>query len=102
VSNPEKHIVEETLAEIGRTFMPFGRFGPEKYPPRGLPIYDLPAEYLAWFATKGFPKGRLGDLLNTVYQAKAEGIDSIFDALRQKAGGRASLRKRRKHEWKFQ
>ena len=49
------------LAEIGRTRMPFGKFGPAQFPPNGLPIYDLPAEYLMWFANKaGFPKGRLG------------------------------------------
>ena len=37
------------LAEIHKTRMPFGMFGKEKYPPGGVPIYDLPEEYLSWF-----------------------------------------------------
>ena len=49
--------MQKDLAEIGRTYMPFGKYGPAHYPPNGLPIYDLPAEYLMWFANKGgFPK----------------------------------------------
>ena len=81
------------LADIERTHMPFGKFGPAHFPPRGLPIYDLPVEYLGWFAQKnGFPKGRLGELLRIVHQMKVDGLDAIFDALRQRAGGKQSLR----------
>ena len=29
--------------------MPFGKYGPLHFPPRGVPLYDLPVEYLAWF-----------------------------------------------------
>ena len=55
------------VAEIARTRMPFGKFGREHFPPRGVPIYDLPVEYLAWFARKGcFPKGRFSELLASV------------------------------------
>ena len=83
-------------AEIGRAFMPFGKFGPEKFPPRGVPLYDLPAEYLAWFATKGgFPRGRLGELMKIVYQMKVDGSDFAFDEFRRRAGGRAELREKR-------
>ena len=35
---------EETMTEISRTFMPFGKYGPDNYPPSGVPIYDLPFE----------------------------------------------------------
>ena len=81
------------LAEIGRTHMPFGKFGPAHFPPHGVPIYDLPAEYLMWFANKaGFPKGRLGELLRMVYQMKADGSDAAFEPLRERAGGRAALK----------
>ena len=84
------------LAEIGRTHMPFGKFGPAHRPPEGVPIYDLPAEYLMWFANKaGFPKGRLGHLLEIVYQMKVDGSDFAFDAFRRKAGGRTALRQAR-------
>ena len=88
------------LEEIGRTCMPFGKFGPKFRPPNGVPIYDLPAEYLMWFANKaGFPKGRLGELLRIVYQMKADGSDSAFDGMRKRNGGRVSLREERKRSF---
>lgn len=80
------------LADIGSTFMPFGRFGPEKFPPRGVPLFDLPLEYLAWFERKGFPAGRLGELLRILHQLKTDGCDEIFDKFRRAHGGRTSLR----------
>ena len=79
------------LEEIGRTSMPFGKYGPSTYPPRGVPVFDLPAEYLAWFAKKGFPKGRLGELLATVFEIKECGADEVFQPLRHRNGGRFRL-----------
>ena len=90
------------LELIGRYHMPFGMFGPKNYPPKGVPIYDLPAEYLAWFALKGFPEGRLGELLRVVYQTKADGCDAVFDVIRRKAGGRYKLRPPNKRAWQFE
>lgn len=82
------------LAEIERTHMPFGKFGPAFLPPRGVPIYDLPVEYLGWFASKGgFPRGRLGELLRMVYQMKVDGAEVAFDPMRRRAGGQTPLRK---------
>ena len=90
------------LAEIERTHMPFGKFGPKFCPPLGVPIYDLPAEYLMWFANKaGFPKGRLGVLLRMVYQMKADGSDAAFNAMRKRNGGRTTLREGRKRSFDF-
>ena len=81
------------LADIAGTRMPFGKFGPAHFPPRGVPLYDLPVEYLGWFAQKaGFPQGRLGELLRMVHQMKVDGLDCIFDEFRRKAGGRTRLR----------
>jgi uncharacterized protein (DUF3820 family) len=90
------------LEQISRYHMPFGMFGPKHYPPKGVPIYDLPAEYLAWFALKGFPEGKLGELLRLVYQTKADGCDGVFDAIRRKAGGRYRLRPPNKRDWNFE
>lgn len=84
------------LEEIGRLHMPFGKFGPERFPPRGVPLYDLPAEYLAWFAAKGgFPKGRLGELMRIVHQMKVDGSDFAFDKFRRRAGGKTDLREKK-------
>ncbi|MEO8352398.1 MAG: DUF3820 family protein [Chthoniobacteraceae bacterium] len=80
------------LAEIVEGCMPFGKYGPEHFPPRGVPLYDVPVEYLAWFERRGFPQGRLGELLRIVHQLKVDGCDEIFDEFRKRRGGRTSLR----------
>ncbi len=91
-------LMEADMTAIGNMNMPFGKFGPKTFPPHGVPIYDLPAEYLAWFTNKGFPKGRLGELLKIVHQMKADGSDSAFDNFRRERG-RTKLRPERKREW---
>lgn len=78
--------------DLAHTRMPFGRYGPEAMPPDGAPLYDLPWEYLHWFAERGFPKGRLGELMEMVYHIKGDGADEVFAPLRRQAGGRHSLR----------
>ena len=83
------------LIEIGQAWMPFGKFGPKDYPPRGVPIMDLPPEYLAWFKERGFPKGRLGELLESVCDIKEVGMDMVFEPVRKLNGGRVSVRKRK-------
>ncbi len=83
------------LNEISKTFMPFGKFGPSFHPPNGVPIMDLPPEYLTWFKERGFPKGQLGELMQQVCEIKEVGMDQIFEPLRQANGGRVSTRKRR-------
>ena len=93
----------EDLAEIERTSMPYGKFGPAFHPPNGVPIYDLPAEYLSWFAHKadGFPKGKLGRLMEIVYHMKADGSDLAFEPMRRRAGGRVSLRTERQRHFEI-
>jgi len=88
------------LADIARTHIPFGKYGPQNFPPRGVPIYDLPVEYLNWFAQHGWPKGELGRLLQIVHQMKVDGSDSAFDGMRKAAGGKRSLRPPRQREWR--
>ena len=83
------------LKEIGSSFMPFGKYGPDHFPPRGVPLYDVPLEYLEWFRRRGFPQGRLGDLLKVLHQLKTDGCDEFFDEFRRKRGGRTRLRERR-------
>lgn len=80
------------LMEIASTHMPFGMFGPREYPPSGVPLMDLPVEYLAWFRQRAFPKGRLGELMAHAYEIKEVGMDSVFDPLRAARGGRYPLR----------
>lgn len=64
--------------------MPFGRYG-------GSYLDQLPYEYLHWFIDKGrgFPTGRLGELMEFVYHTKAVGAEGVFAELpkRRKTGG---------------
>ncbi len=104
--SPEQDLARrmaEDLAEIERTCMPYGKFGPQFHPPNGVPIYDLPAEYLSWFANKagGFPKGRLGKLLEMVFHMKADGSDIVFEPMRRRVGGRVSLRPKRQRSFEI-
>lgn len=55
--------------------MPFGKY-------KGTKIADLPAFYLEWFHTKGFPKGKLGMLMATAYEIKINGLDYLLEPLR--------------------
>jgi uncharacterized protein (DUF3820 family) len=90
------------LVEIGKTRMPFGKFGPKDYPPAGVPIMDLPPEYLCWFLERGFPKGRLGELMAQVCEIKSVGMDSVFAPLRQANGGRYKLQPTRRKSFDFE
>ncbi len=63
------------LATLAKTLMPFGKH-------EGRRLIDLPEDYLIWFAGKGFPAGRLGDMLKEIYEIKLNGLESLFDPLR--------------------
>lgn len=90
------------LIEIAKARMPFGKFGMKAYPPAGVPIIDLPPEYLSWFAERGFPKGRLGELMEQVHAIKSVGMDSVFDPIRQANGGRFPLHGKRTRFFDFE
>jgi hypothetical protein len=90
------------LVEIAKTRMPFGKFGIKAYPPSGVPIIDLPPEYLSWFKERGFPKGRLGELIAQVEAIKSVGMDSVFDSIRQSNGGRFRLQPTRRKSFDFE
>ncbi|MFA6931269.1 MAG: DUF3820 family protein, partial [Lentisphaeria bacterium] len=66
------------LAEAASIRMPFGRFGPQAVPPAGLRICELPFEYLKTFVKKGFPRGRIGELMELVYRMKLDGAEEVF------------------------
>jgi uncharacterized protein (DUF3820 family) len=81
--------------------MPFGKFGPKECPPNGVPVYDLPYEYLRYFERRGYPKGSLGAVMKFVHDLKRDGADDVFAPIRKAAGGRVSLRQRQRRRWNF-
>ena len=66
----------ESLLEIANTRMPFGKYS-------GMRLIDLPEAYVLWFKEKGFPEGRLGNLLASVYEIKANGLEFLFEKLKK-------------------
>lgn len=64
------------LVEIARMRMPFGRHA-------GTRLIDLPEPYVVWFRDRGFPRGRLGELLATLYEIKANGLEPLLESLRE-------------------
>ncbi|MEA2069295.1 MAG: DUF3820 family protein [Verrucomicrobiota bacterium] len=63
------------LLELAGAKMPFGKYS-------GRLLIDLPEPYVVWFKQKGFPGGKLGKQLETVYVIKANGLEHLFDPLR--------------------
>ena len=66
----------EVLFDLVKMKMPFGKY-------KDRVICDLPAFYLEWFQRKGFPKGKLGVLLATMYEIKTNGLDYLLEPLKR-------------------
>ena len=56
--------------------MPYGKF-------KDRTLCDLPVSYLEWFQRKGFPKGKLGMLLETLYEIKINGLEELLEPLKR-------------------
>jgi uncharacterized protein (DUF3820 family) len=63
------------LMEIVSMKMPFGKY-------KGTVLRYLPVSYLEWFQQKGFPKGRLGMILETLYEIKINGLEPLLDRIK--------------------
>ena len=66
----------EILTDLIKVQMPFGRY-------KGTLLSDLPVSYLEWFQRQGFPAGKLGMMLATVYEIKLNGLEDILFQLKR-------------------
>lgn len=66
----------ETLLTLVSMRMPFGKY-------KGRLLCDLPEHYLNWFNNKGFPEGKLGVLLASMYEIKLNGLEHLLQPLKQ-------------------
>ncbi len=74
---------KEILLTLVRQEMPFGKY-------KGTLLADLPVSYLEWFMRKGgFPAGKLGMQLATVYEIKQNGLQEILYQLKELKNGKA-------------
>ncbi len=65
------------LIKLAHTKMPFGKY-------EGRYLIDLPEYYVVWYHNKGFPKGKLGDMLTQVYELKLNGLEYLIKDIQRK------------------
>lgn len=66
----------QLLLELVKMEMPFGKY-------KGKILCNLPVSYLEWFQRKGFPKGKLGDLLGLLYEIRLNGLEYLLEPLKR-------------------
>ncbi|WP_293900609.1 MULTISPECIES: DUF3820 family protein [unclassified Sphingobacterium] len=67
----------EILTELVTVKMPFGKY-------QGYTLCNLPEPYLLWYNQKGFPKGKLGQQLATLYEIKLNGLEYLLEPLKKR------------------
>mgnify|MGYP000197278253 CR=1 FL=1 len=59
------------LVDVAKMKMPFGKY-------KGSFLIDLPEHYIVWYKNKGFPKGKLGNMMGLVYELQLNGLEGII------------------------
>ena len=62
---------KKAFIALATTKMPYGKY-------KGIRLVDLPEPYIVWFSQKGFPEGKLGEMLQAVYEIKLNGLEYLF------------------------
>lgn len=63
------------LLGLAKAKMPFGKY-------KGSYLIDLPEYYIVWYKNKGFPNGKLGLQMQSVYELKLNGLEDLVRKLR--------------------
>lgn len=67
----------QLLQDLVTMQMPFGKY-------KGRILCDLPESYLIWFQKEGFPPGKLGEMIATLYEIKLNGLEYLLQPLKKK------------------
>jgi len=62
---------KQDLVKLANQRMPFGRY-------KGILLIRLPEAYLLWFVDRGFPTGKLGELMKITLEIKINGLESLI------------------------
>lgn len=65
----------QLLLDLVKIKMPYGKY-------KGTLLCNLPVSYLEWFNRKGFPEGKMGMLLQTIYEIKLNGLEDLLKPLK--------------------
>ena len=65
------------LLDLVKMQMPYGKY-------KGYLICNIPESYLLWYKDKGFPKGKLGDLMATMFEIRVDGLEYLLTPLKGK------------------
>jgi len=63
------------LLDLVKMQMPYGKY-------KGYLICNIPESYLLWYKDKGFPKGKLGDLMATMFEIRVNGLEYLLKPLK--------------------
>jgi len=66
----------QLLQDLVTMQMPFGKY-------KGRILCDLPESYLIWFQKEGYPPGKLGELIATLYEIKLNGLEYLLQPLKK-------------------
>ncbi|MBN8698826.1 MAG: DUF3820 family protein [Chitinophagales bacterium] len=66
----------DILVQLVRMKMPFGKY-------KDRLLCDLPVSYLEWFKREGFPQNKLGQLLETMYEIRLNGLEDLLTPLKK-------------------
>jgi len=67
----------EVLLKLAKARMPFGKY-------KDRLLLDLPEPYVVWLSRQEFPKNELEEMLKMIYEVKMNGLEYLFDGLREK------------------
>lgn len=65
------------LIELAHYKMPFGKY-------KNFDLIDIPEYYFVWFKQKGFPDGKLGVMMQQMYEIKLNGLEELIHTIRKK------------------
>ncbi len=66
----------QLLIELVTKPMPFGKY-------KGTLYYRIPVNYLEWMNRQGFPPGKTGMLLSTLYEIKLNGLEFLLNKIKK-------------------
>jgi len=67
---------KEFLIKLAHTKMPFGKY-------KNYYLIDIPEYYYVWYQGKGFPTGKLGEMMAQMYEIKLNGLEELIRTIKQ-------------------